>query len=167
MDEHAKINQAFWDEVAPHHARSEFYAVERFLAEPDRLGDIESAEIGDVSGRAICHLQCHIGLDTLSLARRGAEVTGVDFSAESLRIARELAERTGIPATFVESDALSAAETLDAQYDVVFTTRGVLMWIADINGWARTVRVCFGRVGCSTCSTSIRSGWCCSRPTRG
>lgn len=137
MDRNTAVNQAFWDDVAPHHARSDFYAIERFLTERDSLGDIEVAELGDVSGRSICHLQCHLGLDSLSLANRGAVVTGVDFSAESLRIARELSDRTGIPATYVQSDVLVAAETLDTTFDVVFTTRGVMMWIADLDSWAR------------------------------
>jgi 2-polyprenyl-3-methyl-5-hydroxy-6-metoxy-1,4-benzoquinol methylase len=82
VSEHTTINRAFWDEVAPHHAASDFYAVEKFVAAPDSLGTIETAELGPVTGLEICHLQCHIGLDTLSLARRGASVTGVDFSAE-------------------------------------------------------------------------------------
>lgn len=132
------INQAFWDEVAPHHARSEFYAIERFVADPDSLGEIEKAELGDIAGRSICHLQCHLGLDTLSLARRGATVTGVDFSAESIAIARELSTRTGIPARFVESDVITAAAALDQTYDLVVTTRGVLMWIGDLAAWARS-----------------------------
>ncbi|GAB3753780.1 class I SAM-dependent methyltransferase [Microlunatus parietis] len=138
MNEHTKINQAFWDEVAPHHARSEFYAVERFVADPDRLAEPERGELGEVAGRSICHLQCHIGLDSLALAYRGAEVTGVDLSAESLKIGRELAARTGIPATFVQSDVLTAADTLATRYDIVFTTRGVLMWVSDLTAWART-----------------------------
>lgn len=137
MDRHTTVNQAFWDDVAPHHAQSDFYGIERFLTEKDSLGEIERAELGDASGRSICHLQCHIGLDSLSLANRGADVTGVDFSAESLRIARDLSDRTGIPATFVESDVLAAADILDANFDIIFTTRGVMMWIADLDSWAR------------------------------
>lgn len=137
MNDHTGVNRAFWDEVAPHHAGSDFYAVERFVSNPNSLGDIETAELGAVAGKSICHLQCHLGLDTLSLANLGATVTGLDFSAESLRIARDLADRTGIAATFVQSDVLAAAETLNTSYDVVFTTRGVLMWVADLDLWAR------------------------------
>lgn len=137
VSEHTAFNKAFWDEVAPHHAASEFYAVEKFVAAPDSLGEIEKAELGPVAGLEICHLQCHIGLDTLSLARRGAIMTGVDFSAESLRIARELSARTKIDAEFVESDVLSAAAKLGRGYDLVFTTRGVLMWFGDLDRWAR------------------------------
>lgn len=136
MSEHAAVNQAFWDEIAPHHAASEFYAVEQFLSNRDSLGEIERTELGSVSGLSICHLQCHIGLDSLSLAARGATVTGLDFSTESLRVARDLAHRTGISADFVQADVLDAAATLAATYDLVFTTRGVVMWINDLARWA-------------------------------
>lgn len=136
VSEHTAVNRAFWDEVAPHHAASEFYAVERFVAAPDGLGTIETAELGPVSGLEICHLQCHIGLDTLSLAHRGAIVTGVDFSVESLRIARELSARTKINAEFVQSDVLDAAATLGREFDLVFTSGGVLMWFDDLDRWA-------------------------------
>ena len=136
MREDSAVNRAFWDEIAPHHAASGFYAVERFLATRDSLGDIDKAEVGPVAGLSICHLQCHIGLDTLSLADKGASVTGLDFSAEALQIARELSARTGIAATFVQADVLEAADALDTSYDLVFTTGGVLMWVPDLDRWA-------------------------------
>src|SRR3954462_11788580 len=120
MREDTAVNRAFWDEIAPHHAASEFYAVERFLATRDTLGAIDKAEVGPVADLSICHLQCHIGLDTLSLATQGARVTGLDFSAEALKIARELSARTGIGATFVQADVLEAADALDTNYDLVF-----------------------------------------------
>ena len=146
MDQHALVNRQFWDEIAPHHAASDFYAVRKFVGGRDTLGEIELAEVGDVAGKQLVHLQCHIGLDTLSWVRRGADVTGVDFSAESLRIARELAAQTGLPARFVESDVVAAPELLDRTYDVVFTSRGVLMWLGDLHAWA-TACVRFMRPG--------------------
>ena len=130
------VNRAFWDELAGHHAASEFYAVERFIASRDSLGEIDKAEIGQVAATSICHLQCHIGLDTMSLANKGATVTGLDFSAESVRIARQLSTRTGIVAAFVEADVLDAAEALGTTYDMVYTTGGVLMWVPDLDRWA-------------------------------
>lgn len=135
MCDHTAVNQAFWDEIAPHHAASDFYAVERFVSTRDSLGKIEKTEVGLVEGLSICHLQCHIGLDTLSLANRGATVTGLDFSSESLRVARALAHRTGIEANFVQADVLEAASALGTTFDMVFTTRGVMMWIADLARW--------------------------------
>lgn len=127
MREDTAVNRAFWDEIAPHHAASEFYAVERFLTTFDSLGEIDKAEVGPVAGLSICHLQCHLGLDTLSLAKRGATVTGLDFSRESLDFARKLSAQTGIAATFVEADVQEADQALDITYDLVFTTGGVLM----------------------------------------
>lgn len=140
MDEHTWVNQLFWDEIAPHHAASDHYDVRSFLGGHSSLGAIELAEVGDVAGKTIVHLQCHIGLDTLSWARRGALVTGVDFSPAALDIARELTARTGLDARFVLSDVMDAASTLDNTYDVVFTSRGVLMWFGDLDRWAR---VCY------------------------
>jgi 2-polyprenyl-3-methyl-5-hydroxy-6-metoxy-1,4-benzoquinol methylase len=136
MNDHTAVNRAVWDEIAPHHAASDLYAVERFLSVRDSLGAIEKAEIGPVAGLSICHLQCHLGLDTLSLANRGATVTGLDFSEASLRIARDLADRTGIAADFVRADVLDAAAALQSRYDMVFTTGGVLMWVSDLQRWA-------------------------------
>lgn len=136
MSNHTAVNRAFWDEISQHHADSDFYAVERFISTRDSLGAIERAEVGAVNGRSICHLQCHIGLDSLSLANQGATVTGLDFSAESVRIARELSTRTGIAAEFVQADVLDAAEAIGATFDLVYTTRGVLMWVSDLDRWA-------------------------------
>lgn len=136
MSDDTAVNRAFWDEIAPHHAASAFYAVENFISTRDSLGEIDKREVGPVAGLSICHLQCHLGLDTLSLANKGATVTGLDFSAESLAIARDLSARTGIPAAFVQSDVLDAVEALATTYDMVFTTGGVLMWISDLDRWA-------------------------------
>jgi 2-polyprenyl-3-methyl-5-hydroxy-6-metoxy-1,4-benzoquinol methylase len=138
MNQHTSVNQKFWDEIAPHHAASDFYAVEQFVAGGQTLGEIELAEVGAVTGKTMLHLQCHIGLDTLSWARRGAAIAGVDFSAESLRIARDLAARTGLDATFIESDVVAAPQKLGETYDIVFSSRGVLMWLDDLDGWAAT-----------------------------
>ncbi len=137
MTGHTDVNQSFWDEVAPLHAASGYYRLDEFLAGADALGDREVAEVGDVTGRTMAHLMCHIGLDSLSWARRGAQVTGVDFSTEAIRIARGLAERSGIDATFVRSDVFSAADRLGrGAFDIVFLSRGILMWIEDITAWA-------------------------------
>lgn len=136
MSDHTAVNQAFWDEISPHHAASDFYAVQQFLSSHDNLGAIERDEVGSVAGQSICHLQCHIGLDSLSLASRGATVTGLDFSGESVRIARDLSTRSGIAASFVQADVLDAAEVLGTTFDVVFTTRGVVMWLSDLDRWA-------------------------------
>jgi SAM-dependent methyltransferase len=136
MDTHANVNQKLWDELAPLHAASRYYDVDAFVAGASTLGAIELEEVGAVGGKRLVHLMCHFGMDTLSWARRGAQVTGVDFSAEAIRIARELAEQVRTPAEFVCADVLQAADAVADTFDIVFLSRGVLMWIEDIDAWA-------------------------------
>lgn len=136
MDAHTQTDLKFWDEISPHHAASDTYGVDGFLQGRNTLGEIELAEMGDVTGQQLVHLQCHIGLDTLSWARLGARVTGVDFSPAALRIARELTEQTHLDARFVEADVSDAPSAVGHRSDIVFTSRGVLMWLPDLEAWA-------------------------------
>lgn len=136
-----ELNKAYWDERAPLHAESRFYDVPGFLAGNDTLRAFEAEQVGDVHGRSLLHLMCHIGLDTLSWARRGAQVTGLDFSAPALHTAADLARRAGIEgASFVLADINHASEALNGQsFEIVYTGAGVLQWLPDIDHWARTV----------------------------
>jgi len=140
-DEAMRENRASWDERAIIHARDAtgFYAVERFLAGGDTLLPIESRELGEVAGKHVLHLQCHIGLDTLGLARRGAIVTGLDFSGAAIAAARGLATRAGLDALFVEADVYEAPQRLIGGYDGVYVSWGSLNWLPDIERWAATV----------------------------
>ena len=95
--------------------------------------------MGEVRGKSLLHLQCHFGLDTLSWAREGAQVTGMDFSPEGIRIARGLAEELNIPARFICCDLYDLPEHLDETFDRVFTSYGVLCWLPDIPRWAQIV----------------------------
>lgn len=136
-----ETNRRNWDErVAVHLAdRTGFYAVERFRRGGDTLMPIEAGEIGDVAGKRLLHLQCHFGLDTLSLARRGAVVTGLDFSAPAIASARELAAEAGLAARFVESDVYEAPAALPETFDIVFSSWGAICWLHDIRRWAAIV----------------------------
>lgn len=135
-----EVNRRRWDEAAPVHAASDFYGVERFKAGADALGPIEGAEIGDVAGKRLVHLQCHFGLDTLSLARRGAIATGFDFSPAALAIARGLALETGVAAEFVEGNVYDAPALLpNERFDVAYVTCGAINWLPDIRSWAKVV----------------------------
>jgi len=133
-----RTNRALWDEIAPVHFRA-YQDVEALRGGGSALDETELAEIGDVTGRTLLHLQCHIGTDTLSWARQGAFVTGVDFSAESLVHARRLAQELGIQATFVHSNIYDLRTALDGQFDIVYTSRGVLCWLRDLEEWARII----------------------------
>ncbi|MEU7138549.1 class I SAM-dependent methyltransferase [Nocardia sp. NPDC046473] len=142
-DDYLHLNRANWDERAPVHAASRDYAVPRFLAEPDFLSEVVRFDrplLGDISGLRGVHLQCHIGTDTLSLARLGATMTGLDFSPASLEQARSLAEKTNARIDFVESDVYDAVSALGgAQFDLVYTGIGALCWLPSVERWARTV----------------------------
>ena len=132
-------NRRLWDDRVDVHRRSEFYDVAGFRAGRSTLRSIELEELGDVAGRALLHLQCHFGLDTLSLARMGARVTGVDFSEPAIALARSLAQELGIAARFLQSNVYELTRVLHEQFDVVFTTYGVLTWLPDVPEWARVV----------------------------
>ena len=142
-DHYLRVNRANWDERAPAHVASPDYAVAQFVADPGFLSGVvrfDRPRLGELAGLDVVHLQCHIGTDTLSLARLGARVTGLDFSAASLVQARRLAERTGAEIWFVESDVHRAPEVLGEHgFDLVYTGIGALCWLPDIARWARTV----------------------------
>ena len=143
VNDYSEINKANWDERAPAHAASPGYAIDRFLADPEFLSDVVRFDLpllGDIRGLRGVHLQCHIGTDTISLARLGASMTGVDFSGPAVRQARALAAQTGADATFVESDVYEAADAVGSgQFDLVFTGIGALCWLPSIERWARVV----------------------------
>ncbi len=142
MTDYLAANRRLWDELVAIHLRSEFYDVAAFKAGGCSLTPLEREEVGDVSGKSLLHLQCHFGLDTLSWARRGARVTGIDFSAEGIDAARALAAESGTQATFVQCELQEVPNAVAERFDIVFTTWGVLTWLPDIDGWARTVREC-------------------------
>ncbi|MFF5050450.1 class I SAM-dependent methyltransferase [[Kitasatospora] papulosa] len=136
-----EINRARWNERVPIHAAGDFYGLDAFLAGRDALRDFELAEVGDVTGRTLLHLQCHIGLDTLSWARHGAaHVVGLDFSGPAVETARGLARSLELPAdraAFVAADVYDAAQAApDSSYDIVYTGLGALNWLPDVSRWA-------------------------------
>jgi len=136
---HSDTNRRYWDGLVPVHVHSEFYDVAGFKAGKSTLKRVELEELGDVHDRSLLHLQCHFGLDTLSWARRGALVTGVDFSEPAIEAARRLAEECEIPARFVLSDIYALLANLNDQFDIVFTSYGALFWLPDMGRWAETV----------------------------
>lgn len=136
-------NLAQWDERAPAHAASPDYHVADFVADPGYLSEVvrfDLPRLGDVRGLRGVHLQCHIGTDTLSLARLGARMTGLDFSPAAIAQARALSLRCGTPADFVVADVHDAPDVLGrGGFDLVFTGVGALCWVPDIRRWAGVV----------------------------
>jgi SAM-dependent methyltransferase len=143
MHEHQQVNRANWDDRAPAHAASPDYRVERFVADPGYLSDVvrfDLPRLGEVAGLTGVHLQCHIGTDTISLARLGARMTGLDFSGVSLEHARRIAARARAEVDFVEADVYDALTVLaPGTFDLVFTGIGSLGWLPDIDRWAQVV----------------------------
>jgi SAM-dependent methyltransferase len=137
-DPYFDANRARWNESVPIHAASRGYDLDGFLRGEKTLYAVEMDEVGDVSGKALLHLQCHFGMDTLSWARLGARVTGLDFSPEAVARATALAAEIGVmDARFVEANIYDAPEALREQFDVVYTGIGALNWLPDIHAWAR------------------------------
>jgi SAM-dependent methyltransferase len=132
-------NRRHWDELVPIHAASGFYDVAGFKAGASTLKPVELAELGDVRGQTLLHLMCHFGLDTLSWAREGAIVTGIDFSERAVETARALAAECRIDARFVQSDIYGLPEHLGGEYDIVFASYGVTFWLPDMTRWARVI----------------------------
>ncbi|WP_350274054.1 methyltransferase domain-containing protein [Kribbella sp. HUAS MG21] len=138
--ERIERNRSAWDLRAAAHLWSEFYDIDGFRAGRSSLRSFELETLGDVRGQRLLHLMCDFGLDTLSWARLGAEVTGVDFSGEAIAAARALAAEAGLAARFVQADVYDAADVLEpASYDVVVATYGVLVWLPSLDEFARVI----------------------------
>lgn len=137
--DYLEINRKLWDQRTGIHYDSEFYDVPSFLEGKDSLNPIELDLLGELKGKKVLHLQCHFGQDTISLSRRGAQATGVDFSEKAIARARELSEKTGTDTRFIQSDIFGLKDILDESFDIVFTSYGVLGWLPDMKIWAKTV----------------------------
>ena len=136
MDTYFAQNRELWNESTPIHVRSPFYDVGGFKAGRTSLKSVELAEVGDVEGKRLLHLQCHFGMDTLSWARLGATVTGVDFSDAAIAQAKALSAELGIPADFICGNIYDLPGLLKGKFDIVFTSYGVLCWLPDLPRWA-------------------------------
>ncbi len=134
--EYQKLNRAWWDERVPIHAEGDFYDLDGFVAGHETLQSFEAEALGDVTGLDLVHLQCHMGMDTLSWARRGARVTGLDFSEPAIETARDLARRIGVEARFEVADVYDAVEVLAATYDITYQSLGSLNWHPDMARWS-------------------------------
>jgi SAM-dependent methyltransferase len=137
-----RTNLANWEARVPIHAASDDYDLAAYETDPERLSDVVAADapyLGDLNGVRVVHLQCHIGTDTLSLARLGGAVTGVDFSPAALAVAADLAWRTGADIRYVESSIDDVPAELPERFHLVYTGVGALCWLPSVTRWARIV----------------------------
>lgn len=140
MTDYTAANRDVWNAWTARDLASDHHQnVARFQAGQSTLRSIEREELGDVAGKTLLHLQCNMGCDTLSWARLGASVTGMDLSDAAITRARALAAETGLPARFVCSDLYDLPAHLDDQFDIVFTSYGALCWLSDLSRWAEIV----------------------------
>jgi SAM-dependent methyltransferase len=143
VSDYRALNKASWDERAPAHAASPGYSLDNFRNDPSFLSYVVQYDVprlGDLRGLRGVHLQCHIGTDTISLARLGAQMTGYDFSPAALAEARKLNDELGAGVDFVEGDLYDAVDALgESGFDLVFTGIGALCWLPDIRRWAEVV----------------------------
>jgi SAM-dependent methyltransferase len=139
-----EINRASWDELAAAHGQDAYYDSEALIAGASSLIQEEEAALAAAVGRElgglrVLHVQCHLGFDAITLARRGARVAGVDFSTAALAKARSLAGRCGVQVEWICADSTQLPESLDNRFDLAWATIGVLCWIADLSAWMRSV----------------------------
>lgn len=132
-------NRKWWNKAAPIHLGSQLYNLSHFQKGKTSLQDTEIKELGNVKRKKLLHLMCHIGMDTLSLARKGAVVTGVDLSDESINIAKKLSFEREIPAKFICSDVYNLPKILKEKFDIVYMSYGVLNWLPDLNKLAKII----------------------------
>jgi ubiquinone/menaquinone biosynthesis C-methylase UbiE len=139
FQDYFKANQLQWDARVAPHLDSDFYDMKGFLEGKTSLKNIELEGLGDVKGKKLLHLQCHFGQDTMSWARMGAQCTGVDFSQEGIAKARQLNAELGLDVTFIEANVYDLPKVLDEKFDIVFTSYGTIIWLPDLDLWAKTI----------------------------
>lgn len=135
-------NRANWDDRAALH-QAAGYGIQRLIDDPHAISDTLAPDLpslGDLTGKDVLHLQCHLGTDTVSLSRLGPRrVVGVDLSGESLRRARMIAAACGADIEYVEANVYDARAAVDGEFDLVFSSLGVLCWLPEVDPWAHTV----------------------------
>lgn len=139
FDQYFNANKELWNQRTIVHRDSEFYNLAGFKKGETVLTPIELAEVGDVNGKKLLHLQCHFGMDSLDWARRGAHVTGVDLSDIAIKEARSLNLELGLSAEFVCCNVLDTADYVKQEFDIVFTSYGTIGWLPDLKPWANMI----------------------------
>lgn len=139
MEDYLEVNKILWDARVDMHLHTRFYDREGFLKGQSSLADIELSLLGDIRGKSVLHLQCHFGMDSISLARLGAKVTAVDFSEKAIEEARRLAVEADQEVNFICSDVYELPKVLTEKFDIVFTSYGVIGWLPDMGKWAEVI----------------------------
>lgn len=139
MENYLEINKNSWNAKVEPHLKSDFYFVDEFLKGRTSLNSIELQLLGNIEGKAILHLQCHFGQDSVSLSRMGAKVTGIDLSDKAIAAAKDLARKAGTDTEFICTDLYSLPDVLDQKFDIVFTSYGTIGWLPDLGEWSKVI----------------------------
>lgn len=139
QSDYISINKQTWNNKTEIHVNSEFYNVDEFIKGKSSLNSIELELLGDLKNKKVLHLQCHFGQDSLSLARLGAKVTGVDFSDKAIEKAKELNDTLGFDAQFICCDVYETPQFLNKKFDIIFTSYGTIGWLPDMGKWAKII----------------------------
>lgn len=139
-EEYFQANKELWNNKTPIHKNSDFYDLSSFLEGKSSLMPIETSELGDLKGKKILHLQCHFGMDSLSMARAGAKLTGVDFSDAAIEEAKKLNDQLELDAEFICCNVYDLEQHLNDTFDIVFTSYGVIGWLPDLDAWAKLIK---------------------------
>ncbi|WP_317166936.1 class I SAM-dependent methyltransferase [Winogradskyella ursingii] len=134
-----KVNKETWNKKVSIHAKSDMYNMAEFKAGKTSLMPYELKALDEVNGKSLLHLQCHFGQDTLSWSRMGANCVGVDLSDEGIKLAKQLNEELKLNAEFICCNVLDTSKNVDATFDIVFTSYGVIGWLPDLKPWAKMI----------------------------
>lgn len=138
-ENYLQINKQAWNNKVSIHISSDFYEQENFINGKITLPKTDLDALGDVSGKRILHLQCHFGQDSLSLARLGAKVTGIDFSEDAIAKAKSLNNKLGLDAEFICCDVYDTLQQISEKFDIVYTSYGTIGWLPDLDKWASVI----------------------------
>lgn len=139
LHKYFEINKDAWDRKTPVHVASPLYHVDEVIKGGTSLNGIEIAGLGDVKNKRILHLQCHFGLDSISLTKMGAEVLGVDFSTVAIKQAEKLAKKLNVSTRFLEANVYDVDKIVNGEFDIVFCSYGSICWLPELDGWAKVI----------------------------
>ena len=137
FEKYININKIAWEKRTPIHINSNFYNHQNFKTGECSLNEIELRALGNLKNKTLLHLQCHFGQDSISLARRGANVTAVDFSESAIREAVKTSTEVNVPVKFIESDVLKL--NIKNKFNIVFSSYGTIGWLPDLNKWGEII----------------------------
>lgn len=139
MKDYLDINRKAWNNRVDTHVNSQFYKLDEFLQGESSLPSLDLGLLGNIKGKRVLHLQCHFGMDTISLARLGASVTGVDFSDKAIEKANELRDLLQVRANFICCDIYQLPDFINDKFDIIYTSYGVISWLDNLNQWGKVI----------------------------